>query len=474
MNIQLHRAAVWFLDRCNGCGSCIAACKTVWNREPGSEAMEWLRVESGNVSGRGTAPTSRNTGAWVLESGELRLKSFRRTSLLTRLFHHPDRQTFEETGEPWTWDPNAALEAPLGPQPVQVEIRSAITGSSLSLQAEPVPTASPEADSTSLVELEEPGAADFSFFLPVFCAQCLNPSCVAACPSDALVKREADGVVEVEEGACRGWGSCVPACPYGMVQTNWRDGRARKCHFCLPAGEDRVPLCADSCPTQALVVGWVLYDRDAVAAAAAAPSDKLVEAQRNLLLDPRDAEVMRLARRSGIPDAGLEAARNSPVYDLFVRWRLALPLRPDWRTVPMSFYVPPLPPATRAAGLSPEDGGSTLDRVVDRFAALFTAGARHYARETLVRLEALRARRDQRSGADRPSNGRVAQLLSQAALSPAEADEILAGLAALFAAAPANGLQFGKAGAPRHPDSCAGGVSPQDPAADETEEAGDA
>lgn len=34
-----------------------------------------------------------------------------------------------------------------------------------------------------------------------------------------------------------------------------------------------------------------------------------------------------MARRDGIPDGWVEAAKNSPVYKLAVEWKLALPLR---------------------------------------------------------------------------------------------------------------------------------------------------
>lgn len=438
MNIQIQRAAVWFLDRCNGCGACMAACKTVWTREPGSEAIWWLRVETGNASGESPAISWPEGGGWMLEGKRLRLKSFRRSSLLTRLFHHPAGKSFAETGEPWSWDAAAALATPLGPRMVQAELRSPISGTPLPLSAAPTPAHPSSAEGVSLVQLQEPGVTgEFSFFLPVLCTQCLNPSCVAACPSGALVKREEDGIVVVEDGRCRGWGSCVPACPYGMVQTNWRDGQARKCHFCFPAGgESGTPFCAASCPTQALVTGWVLYDLDGVAAAAAAPHDQLVEAQRNLLLDPRDPEILRLARRSGIPDRQLEAAQASLVFDLFVRWKLALPLRPDWRTLPMSFYVPPLLPVREAPELGESGHDASLRRMVARLAALFAAGAEHYVWETLQRLQALRAWREGRSGGEPDNLGRAEPLRSPATLPPAELEQILAGLAALFSPEP--------------------------------------
>ncbi|UIU65820.1 hypothetical protein H6S28_03350 [Escherichia coli] len=35
----------------------------------------------------------------------------------------------------------------------------------------------------------------FMMYLPRLCEHCLNPSCVATCPSGAIYKREEDGIV---------------------------------------------------------------------------------------------------------------------------------------------------------------------------------------------------------------------------------------------------------------------------------------
>ena len=60
-------------------------------------------------------------------------------------------------------------------------------------------------------------------------------------------------------------------------------------------------------------------------------------------------EVIAQARLDGIPDNWLDAARNSPVYKMAVEWKVALPLHPEYRTLPMVWYVPPLSPITAAA-----------------------------------------------------------------------------------------------------------------------------
>ena len=76
------------------------------------------------------------------------------------------------------------------------------------------------------------------------------------------------------------------------------------------------------------------------------PEAELVEAQREMLLDPFDPEVIRDALSSGIDRKIVESAQKSPVYKYVKQWRMALPLHPEWRTLPMLFYIPPLLPVT--------------------------------------------------------------------------------------------------------------------------------
>ena len=51
-------------------------------------------------------------------------------------------------------------------------------------------------------------------YLPRICNHCLNPACVASCPSGALYKRGEDGIVLINQERCRAWRMCVTACPY--------------------------------------------------------------------------------------------------------------------------------------------------------------------------------------------------------------------------------------------------------------------
>ena len=72
------------------------------------------------------------------------------------------------------------------------------------------------------------------FYLPRICNHCLNPACVASCPSGAIYKRGEDGVVLINQEVCRAWRMCVTACPYKKTYYNWNTGKSEKCILCYP------------------------------------------------------------------------------------------------------------------------------------------------------------------------------------------------------------------------------------------------
>ena len=155
-------------------------------------------------------------------------------------------------------------------------------------------------------------------YLPRICEHCLNPSCVASCPSGAMYKREEDGIVLVDQAKCRSWRFCVSGCPYKKVYFNRKTGKAEKCTLCYPRIEAGLPtICSETCVGRIRYIGLVLYDTDRVEAAASVPDEHdLLEAQRDVFLDPEDPEVREQAARDGIPEDWIEAARRSPVYAL--------------------------------------------------------------------------------------------------------------------------------------------------------------
>lgn len=94
----------------------------------------------------------------------------------------------------------------------------------------------------------------FMMYLPRLCEHCLNPSCVATCPSGAIYKREEDGIVLIDQDKCRGWRLCISGCPYKKIYFNWKSGKSEKCIFCYPRIESGQPTV---CPKPAWVASGI-------------------------------------------------------------------------------------------------------------------------------------------------------------------------------------------------------------------------
>ena len=118
------------------------------------------------------------------------------------------------------------------------------------------------------------------------------------------------------------------------------------------------------------------------------------------MMDPNDPEVIAAARAEGIPEDWLDAARRSPVYALAKELRVALPLHPEYRTMPMVWYVPPLSPIVDVLQQQGHDGESAdnlfgaieaLRIPVEYLAELFTAGDTDLVTGVLRKLAAMRA-----------------------------------------------------------------------------------
>ncbi len=132
--------------------------------------------------------------------------------------------------------------------------------------------------------------------------------------------------------------------------------------------------------------------RIASAGAASAQSDQAVyPAHLDILLDPNDPDIQRQAAAQGIAANMLASAKRSPVYALIKEWNLALPLHPEFRTLPMVWYVPPLSPVS--SQVDPPQESDVIDRLripITYLANLLTAGDEAPVRKALKRLSAIR------------------------------------------------------------------------------------
>jgi ethylbenzene hydroxylase subunit beta/complex iron-sulfur molybdoenzyme family reductase subunit beta len=155
---------------------------------------------------------------------------------------------------------------------------------------------------------EDQGAGEYPnayfFYLPRLCNHCSEPACLEACAHHAIYKRGTDGLVLRDDDRCQGDQNCMRACPYKKIQFNAERRVSQHCIGCFPRLEKGVaPACVRQCPGRGVFVGF---------------------------LDDEDSAVHKLVQR----------------------WRVALPLHPEWNTRPNVFYVPPLSPFKLRENLS--------------------------------------------------------------------------------------------------------------------------
>ncbi len=351
-------AMVMNLDKCIGCHTCSVTCKQTWTNREGTEYVWFNNVETKPGIGypKGYEDQERWKGGWVLDrKGRLQLKSGGRVKRLGQIFANPHLPTIDDYYEPATYDYDALLSSPARTDdtPVARPI-SRLTGDDMAItwganwedqlggtaehgpQDPNLATLTPEARQKVKFEFEK----TFLFHLPRICEHCLNPACVSACPSGAMYKREEDGIVLVDQDTCRGWRMCVTACPYKKVYTNTSTGKAEKCTFCFPRIE------------------------------------------------------------AGMNDEWIEAAQLSPIWKLAMKFRVALPLHPEYRTMPMVWYIPPLSPvldAVKDRGGDETDADDVFHAIADLripveyLASIFTAGDSDVVGGVLMKLAAMRS-----------------------------------------------------------------------------------
>jgi nitrate reductase beta subunit len=415
MRVMAQMAMVMNLDKCIGCHTCSVTCKQAWTNRSGVEYVWFNNVETRPGQGypRRYEDQEQWRGGWALNRrGRLVLKGGGRIRKLLTIFSNPKLPAISDYYEPWTYDYETLTNAPLQEHTPVARPKSLISGKDMAITwsanwDDDLGGAPDHGDQDVLLatisdKVRFEFSQTFMFYLPRICEHCLNPSCAASCPSGAIYKRSEDGIVLVDQDRCRGWRMCVSGCPYKKVYFNHRTGKAEKCTFCFPRIEVGIPtVCSETCVGRLRYIGLVLYDADRVLAAACTPDERdLYEAQRAVFLDPNDPAVVAEAERAGIPRDWITAAQRSPVHALINTFRVALPLHPEYRTMPMVWYIPPLSPvvdAVRDTGHDAEDRGNLFAAIdalripVDYLAQLFTAGDPEPVTRVLRTLGAMRS-----------------------------------------------------------------------------------
>lgn len=254
-------AMVMDLNKCLGCQTCTVACKRLWTRREGIKGMWWNTVNT--MPGAGTPKNWEHMGGGFRDGKA-----------------QPSRQPSQaEFGEAWDFNYNEVFF-------------EGKPGTALK-PGNKDPQWGPNWD-------EDAGAGEYPnnyyFYLPRICNHCTHPACKAACPRNAIEKRDQDGIVLINEDKCRGYRFCMEACPYKKIYFNSESSVSQKCIFCLPRLEEGVVnACARQCPGRVRFVGY--------------------------LDDPK-----------------------GPIHRLVNEFKVALPLHAEYGTEPNVFYVPPYSP----------------------------------------------------------------------------------------------------------------------------------
>jgi nitrate reductase beta subunit len=364
MKVRAQIGKVLNLDKCIGCHTCSVTCKNVWTSREGMEYAWFNNVETKPGIGypKDWENQKRWNGGWDVKGGRLKPRMGGKWRLLSKIFANPDLPEIDDYYEPFTFDYAHLQQAKESKAFPTARPRSLISGQ----QMEKI-NWGPNWEEILGGEFSK-RSADYNFegvqkdiygqfentfmmYLPRLCEHCLNPTCVAACPAGSIYKREEDGIVLIDQEKCRGWRMCVSGCPYKKIYYNWKTGKSEKCIFCYPRIEAGQPtVCSETCVGRIRYLGVMLYDADRIEEAASAENvEDLYQAQLDIFLDPNDPAVIAQARKDGVPEAWLEAARHSPVWKMAMEWKVAFPLHPEYRTLPMVWYVPPLSPISSAA-----------------------------------------------------------------------------------------------------------------------------
>ncbi len=216
--------AVFDTNKCIGCQTCSAACKTCWTSGKGQEYEFWNNIE--------TKPWgSYPTGYDVRILDQLGPQSWNGDVYAGETIFEAAPEGKRNLG----WTPTDLDYA--YPNKGEDEVNVMITPEKYHLQL--------------------PHDLWF-FYLPRVCNHCTYPACLQACPRTSIYKRPEDGIVLVDQERCRGYRVCLDACPYKKIFYNHVTRVSEKCLFCFPAVEQgTLPRCMRNCIGKIRTFGFV-------------------------------------------------------------------------------------------------------------------------------------------------------------------------------------------------------------------------
>jgi nitrate reductase beta subunit len=289
---QEQFAAVFNINRCIACQTCTKACKSTWTFSQGQEAMWWNNVE--------TKPYGGYPQNWDAKT----------LSLLEAA--DPGAQT-------WDTANTDNVKAPYGLYNGSTLFEAAQKLDTGQSAIGYIPTdkewSAPNIFEDTSTALQSGGTTlpehkTWFFYLQRICNHCEYPACLAACPRNAIYKREEDGIVLIDQKRCRGYRKCVEQCPYKKPMYRGNTRVSEKCIACYPRIEGRDPLsdgvpmetrCMSACVGKIRLQGLVKID----------------------------------------PDGSWADDPTNPMYFLVRVEKVALPLYPQFGTGPNVYYIPP-------------------------------------------------------------------------------------------------------------------------------------
>ena len=117
MRVMAQMGMVMNLDKCIGCHTCSVTCKQAWTNRAGTEYVWFNNVETRPGQGYPRRYEDQETwqGGWTLNSrGRLKLKAGGRVKKLLGIFASPVQPKLADYYEPWTYDYQTLIDAPLG------------------------------------------------------------------------------------------------------------------------------------------------------------------------------------------------------------------------------------------------------------------------------------------------------------------------------------------------------------------------
>ena len=208
MKIRSQVGMVLNLDKCIGCHTCSVTCKNVWTGREGMEYAWFNNVETKPGIGYPKNWEDQEVweGGWVRDvNGKIRPRLGGKMGVITKIFANPVIPQIDDYYEPFTFDYQHLHNAPEGKHLPTARPRSLIDGKRMDkiiwgpnweelLGGEFEKRARDRNFDKIQKEMYGQFENTFMMYLPRLCEHCLNPSCVATCPSGAIYKREEDGI----------------------------------------------------------------------------------------------------------------------------------------------------------------------------------------------------------------------------------------------------------------------------------------